>query len=335
MNRIAFLLCAVILVAPFGAAEWHTFGSYEPDTPYDGFAREDPNQSDRDKLYFNVVLEGGAWGYVNPNAGVLPPIVNPGETHARLLLPAPVFGAYLGLWRDCNRDGYVGSAKGALTDYRAEEPHDRNICPDGGPNAPNDGWIHEFRWIVRDGHVDPWAILDTSARVWGDIGLPGQPHPAGWATSAPTVHTSNDYVFDTPAGTAVAPLSSSATPWMLVKRPTGVASIDPVFFNGQMKPAGARHFTFYATVRTADLPFNSVPDTGGLYGQDWCGANDYDVMLGFDCNPDHWSVLTDLDGKILSARPFDAYQMRDVDCYDQTLAPGVGTSTFSEDPPCQ
>ncbi|MEA3201265.1 MAG: hypothetical protein QOE90_2693 [Thermoplasmata archaeon] len=196
MPRLAVALLALVLAAPLGAA-WTFHGDTEPSTQRD---REDglmwTSTAGADAnlhVFFDVVAEAATTGQ-NPNDAAL---------GTRVADPTPSYTAYLGVWRDCNRDGYLGAAQGALLEYTPNDaqvagaPVDYAICPvgslwnhDGGTNNPTLGlggsaglvtellWIGPAAWSQRpdeDTYRIPHMIDDPTARVWGDVGLPGDP----------------------------------------------------------------------------------------------------------------------------------------------------------------
>ena len=86
--------------------------------------------------------------------------------------------AIFGAFKDCNGDGYVGFAESALLTYRSDLLLGADeICPTG--SFHNDGqWVHEYipvGYQEEDGgqNIHPMQIVDEDARVWGDIGEPG------------------------------------------------------------------------------------------------------------------------------------------------------------------
>lgn len=169
------ILGALALAAPGAGAAWSAHGAFEPDYPADVTERymfadpdKDPNPAHR-QVYFNVVMGYNTLG-VNPNAGAL---------ESRILAPgfqAPT--AFLGVWKECNEDGYIGMAESAITEYRAELLSSNDMCPlDTTHNRG--GWVYEFLWIgpgdntLVEGTATPRSIDDREAAVWGDPGLPG------------------------------------------------------------------------------------------------------------------------------------------------------------------
>lgn len=188
MRAIAIVSLVLVLVAPSLALAWGGGpGSAEPNTPQDRdggymFARA-PAQG-AEAIYFDVF----------PTAGDLTLDPNVAALGTRLLTPGPAqFRALLGVWADCNRDGYIGSAEGALQDYPATFVVDKVACPAGGWH--NDGqWVSELFMIgmvdpcefqdaaYRDAHCpgtpaffrDTRVLYAPRARVWGDVGMPGE-----------------------------------------------------------------------------------------------------------------------------------------------------------------
>lgn len=195
MRVPAILLC--LLAAMPGAVAWSFHGDAEPSTAEDlqgGYMWPDSGDDAGPRIYFNVVAEASSTGQ-NPNDALV---------GATVPNPDPTFVAYLGVWRDCNHDGYLGAAAGAFLEYRPElaaasgHPLDTRACPFGSP-WNNDGgnpnptlapvgiesmgglvtellWIGPADWSPRPGDITyqiPHLVSDPFARVWGDFGLPG------------------------------------------------------------------------------------------------------------------------------------------------------------------
>lgn len=199
--RAAVLLLAVSALAAPAAASWGAKGSHEPDTVFDegaGMMWADPDQDPNPHLrrvYFNGYLASTA---VFPNA------VNPNSATLRSGHQAYPFQAYalLGVWKDCNRDGYVGLGDNALLEYRFELLPADHVCPVSADRlAHNDGaWVRELVPIGYDdtrtelsGGVgvdeNPYNFNDTRSRVWADWGAPGQPARPTCATVPPPTGT--------------------------------------------------------------------------------------------------------------------------------------------------
>lgn len=165
-----------------------------------------PNLAVR-KVFFNGFLAqelgyGASVGMsLNPNAQALGSNVMPAPHRA---------WAMLGVWKDCNRDGFVGLGDQGLMEYRAELFHvtgGMDVCPPRAmPFEPptdwfpvhNDGtWIHELLplgWLYRspEGFVenrDPFTLTDPSIRVWADDGAPGAPLDASSCYTQPPTGT--------------------------------------------------------------------------------------------------------------------------------------------------
>lgn len=168
---------------PGALAVWMGPGGAEPDTRFDrddGVMFPDPALDGR-KVYLNgfLAVEGTS---VNPNVAALGTRVLVPTTHARVML---------GMWRDCDRDGYVGKAESALQEYPSALA-DTSVCPAG--SIHNDGrFVSE---LIGIGMVDPCerasdavrerdcpgvdafhrnerVLYSTDTRVWADIGEPG------------------------------------------------------------------------------------------------------------------------------------------------------------------
>lgn len=187
------LLCILLLsmVAAPASGTWGSLGSFEPDTLHDvedGFMWLEPDVSDDTgvrQIYFNAILAPSK-PWVNPNSGAL---------QSRIQLPgfqSPM--AFLGIWKDCNADGYIGHAETALLEYRSTLLLGIPICPEirgldiyaPGYHPPhNDGeWVREFLWIGPTSNaanvfgIAQRVLGDEEARVWGDEGKPGsRPSP--------------------------------------------------------------------------------------------------------------------------------------------------------------
>lgn len=174
MDRRLLAIAALALLSPLASGQWAVHGTLEPDTSYDrdsGFMwleRDVRTDGARPRVYFNAVGNFYSTG-VNPNTDLTGSRVHP--------FPFQNVGAYLGVWKDCNDDGYIGMAAGSLTEYRAELLSSPDICP----SLPfNDGeWVYEFLWVTSAFRPTERAsptlrsILDREALVWGDRGLPG------------------------------------------------------------------------------------------------------------------------------------------------------------------
>ena len=185
---IAGLIIALFLALPLAQAEWRGRGYYEPDTAQDaagGYMFVDPDvkpAQDHRQVYFNVAAyQDDAAG--NPNSA---------ETGSAIMPYPTRMHAFLGVWKDCNKDGYIGHPEGVLQWYPSQLLLDSSVCPvqptpdyrqPGQGVVFNDGaWVREFFMVGPDafGSDNPqprddtfrFNIADESARIWGDWGLP-------------------------------------------------------------------------------------------------------------------------------------------------------------------
>ena len=178
MRRTPRILTLLVLAGllPLAQASWSAGGDVEPSTPQDAaglymWSAPDADAGSTARVYFNAVILAAdrVGGGASPNA-----------QGTRLAPPSDMrVGAYFGLWKDCNGDGFVGHAETALLEYRdALAPDD--VCPAGSMWHPP-GWFTELIWI---GPRDAAATLgvarglwDDDARAWADFGAPGvRPH---------------------------------------------------------------------------------------------------------------------------------------------------------------
>lgn len=150
------------------AAVWFGPGSVEPDTPFDApdFNFETPDQSANPavkKLYFNAHQISYLTG-VNPNSGAL-------GTHTTS--PIVHIIAQFGIWKDCNKDFYIGHLESAMTEYPSALLSDTSVCPEG--SAYNQGgYVTEFLHLGETGSNAAYNIINTTGiKIWGDLGVPG------------------------------------------------------------------------------------------------------------------------------------------------------------------
>ncbi len=192
MNRIVTLSAvalATAMLVPSALAGWGSVGGAEPDSGYDvghGFMWSDAPGTATAQVYFNVYNAEGTNGGVAPNSAILQSRVSTvGEGAWR---------SVLGVWADCNQDGYVGFAGGALIEYRAEAsaaagfPVNTDICPVTPDDAAHAGTIHnDGGWITELIPIAPASIggtdttelmanannyrliPDAGIKVWGDL----------------------------------------------------------------------------------------------------------------------------------------------------------------------
>ena len=192
-SRSAIAAAALLLTVPVGVAQWSAYGSYEPSSSYDtsSFMFQTAPQTPGKRVYFNaytMTYEGTATGYtVNPNVAAL---------RTRNEAPASEFHeAVLGVWTDCNLDGYIGLGEGAVREYHAALLPANSPCtpvtgtPNGYPAATKphnyNGYVTELIPIVRDASVrDVRRYANESVMVWGDFNRPDD-LPKGSCTLAP------------------------------------------------------------------------------------------------------------------------------------------------------
>lgn len=216
-TRITILTLAVLLTVPALAGAWGAKGDNEPSTKLDkdgGFMFDTANTAAVNKVYFNGWLaQQPCWnaclgtpvgvemtGSVNPNVASL--------GSAFMGAPSRAY-AMLGIWRDCNGDGYVGFGDQGLYEYPAQLLTLKNagncpvtaypaIIPRNFLPPHNDGkLVREFLPIGYDSmpgstpcsttdiggrgllvtmtcqDFNPFDVNDSGAYVWQDFGNPG------------------------------------------------------------------------------------------------------------------------------------------------------------------
>lgn len=195
-------------------AGWMGKGSWEPDTArdrQDGWMFQNPDwvaitglaqSGNVHKVYFNG-FHGDYSGSFNPSIAMAQTSIYHGASYQ--------FYAMFGVWKDCNRDNYIGSSEQGQWEYRAELLLDRTICkpqsipvtvPSGKPPLDwfpvhNDGvWVHEMipiGWFpystnLLTGETSWYDINDNSSRAWIDYGNVANLQPPWgncWIGSAP------------------------------------------------------------------------------------------------------------------------------------------------------
>lgn len=210
---VMLALAAAMVVPPLSAAGWAGKGAAEPDTAQDVsggwmFTNPDWSASAVRKVYFNGIM-GQEFGYL-PSVGssVNPNVATLGTAHPTYPYRAR---AILGVWKDCNKDSYMGAGDNALFEYRSELLLDAvlgaSICPPTAIPATrpagwfpphNDGeWVREFISIGYDNRANAqlpdaniFNVNDRGSRVWADDDLPGSP-PSG--TCYTTAHPRGTY----------------------------------------------------------------------------------------------------------------------------------------------
>jgi hypothetical protein len=179
--KILAAVVAVLMAAPAAMATWMHYGQAEPDVAEDvtaGWMYADPPTGTLNQVYFNAFSTVGSGLTTNPS-----PNHNVGALETRFGSTMESWKAVLGVWRDCNGDGYIGLAESAAHAYRVEAAlHDSTVCPQDTTSmqAHNDGvWIRELIPILHDQPSNgvaenPRNYTDATAHIWGDIGFPGQ-----------------------------------------------------------------------------------------------------------------------------------------------------------------
>lgn len=233
---VPVMLLTILAVSP-AALGWGAKGFREPDTlrdTQDGYMwRDGPDGATR-QVYFNGFLAQGrgpqpecstqnvllvnifvscsetGCGYyelvVTRAKPCVQPPVGPGSNVAGIQhspYPMQPF-ALLGVWKDCNGDGYIGYGDLGLWEYRATlltlpgatsacaASVDPNPIPYNWYPSHNDGtWVREFlplawnQWGAVQGQdannpgipydLNVYDVNDSAARVWADWGLPDAP----------------------------------------------------------------------------------------------------------------------------------------------------------------
>jgi hypothetical protein len=192
------LVATALAVSPVVLADWNVRGQHEPQTSHDrndGYMWLNPDTTSGvrgNDVYFSTFLV--------QNTGYSLHGVSDNENLATVQTEHPSWpgqvAALLGVWKDCNHDGYVGFGDNALFEYRTtllEATFGDSICPINNPgpvppgpashNYPavhNDGtWVDEFIALGPDTNshtvqdFNPFDLNDNGALVWADWGKPG------------------------------------------------------------------------------------------------------------------------------------------------------------------
>jgi hypothetical protein len=204
--KLGYAALAIILaVSPMALADWGAKGIHEPQTTHDrndGYMWLDPDVS-RGVTGPNKVYMATIQTTSNPSL-TLADSANLATLDTRHQMTPTQYYVLLGVWRDCNNDGFIGDGDNGLFEYRTtllDSTVGDSICPQQnvpwGPSwtttafeaneygglIHNDGtWVHEFIPIGYDNHAasnargvntNPFKVVDVNARVWVDNGLPG------------------------------------------------------------------------------------------------------------------------------------------------------------------
>jgi len=180
----AVAMAVAFITAPLAAAEWKAFGGYEPDSRYDDAdfnhllkPSEHQAEGKANPLYFNAYLMGRpgfGGGALNPNNAI--------TKSQATFYTSNMWHALLGLWTDCNGDGYVGIAETAAREYRSELLTAAQLaaCPSAHKIETKAAGrtvgilIVEFITVAKEGNgiQDSRSIVDPDAMIWGDVGKP-------------------------------------------------------------------------------------------------------------------------------------------------------------------
>lgn len=205
-HRVVLSVLVLMLASPAAiAAGWGSRGDAEPSTArdrIDGDMFLNRSTDDVRRVYFNG-FASFCVGYVpayctsmNANVGSL------GTAHQSYPYRAL---AMLGVWRDCNNDGYMGMGEQGLIEYPARllalpgAPGDSICAPESVPDPIPRNWmpVHNDGTLVREyipigwdegagsspckksiapacSDFNPYNINDSGSRVWSDWDLPGQ-----------------------------------------------------------------------------------------------------------------------------------------------------------------
>jgi len=180
--KTMLLAATAALVSAPASATWYGYGTFEPNTPYDTkeWMFQDPPVSGQ-RVYFNVITASqystvNGKPSVNPNVGILHSQVEPAGVERHY--------AQLGVWLDCNGDGYIGMAETGVREYSATLLLSEEVCPPiTGPvtrwtaGAHNyNGWVSELIPLSRgDSNLtDARTYRDDDIRMWGDFHRPDE-----------------------------------------------------------------------------------------------------------------------------------------------------------------
>lgn len=173
MRRFLVLLLAALLVVPTIVATstgtpkpperpagWGR--DFEPNTPHDVGAMWWYPDTKEDPSNLQVFLDSYLLQLPVGDQGI------PGS-------PSFVYEvvAFFGIWKDCNRDGFIGDGVTGLLEYRTELLLDSSICWAG--SRFNDGnSVREFKWLTPDATDAAREMGVSYAKLWADFGQPGE-----------------------------------------------------------------------------------------------------------------------------------------------------------------
>ena len=204
MRRTTTILMVAMLAAgsilPVAAAGWKYRGMNEPDTAFDELNMwvdtDTTTGTAGGRVYFTG-FQHSNFVNVNPNVAALGSRMQQQGSASHSVM--------LGMWKDCNKDGYIGFGEPGLLEYRTTLLIDTSVCPAvavdvSNPPSPypfNDGgWVREFIWIGanqntivigKEHHAtNPTIVAVPGTEVWFDWGLPNAvpgttcPISGGW-----------------------------------------------------------------------------------------------------------------------------------------------------------
>ena len=282
MRAVPTLVLLVVAAMPLALATWHSPGDTagEPNSAYD-----DPNHMffstttspTSARVYFHAFLApAGASANVN---GLLSPLGLGTQQ------PAGKFFAWLGEWRDCNDDGYIGDGATAQETYPASQANPA-ICAAPDPHIVGTT-AKEFRWIGPTST----DIADAGARAWVDLGTAGAP-----PGSPPRTSPDEQLVYNNGA--------------------TGARWQGTQTFTIAPGPSSPAYSTAYANVTWSVVAAQGLELPGGpydsAYGAEACTTFTTGIYGGWNCDPAAWP------GPV---KVGDVYELRDVDCYGSPSAP--------------
>jgi hypothetical protein len=192
MTRKYAVLCALgLLTLSAGAVAWSGKGTTEPGIEADrtsGFMQLEPDTSPDQgvrKVYFNGFSSTGAVAVttaVSANVALI---------GSQLQLPSAATYVMLGVWKDCNDDGFIGSGEESWR-YPTLMLNDAGICPVSTtfPTHNDGSWVYEWHPITWKNAslvacCDINSFSDNKAAVWMDAGLPTDVFPLPACLTAP------------------------------------------------------------------------------------------------------------------------------------------------------
>lgn len=352
MSRFPPLLVALLLLLPIGAGapllarpagEWGNSIDPEPNHADDTATkmwRSAPTDT-LARVYFDAVLLTPAVGATGT------PLIGAPSTLAQVY-------AYFGAWVDCNADGFIGDGALSLLQYPADLLPSTVLCPPGdahnldgtvyemlwvrptGPAAPGEIVVPEVQaWVDLAGigeraDREPLPAVDVGGTDQDDA-LLGE----GTATLQPEEgKTAPDLVlsyqgsnvngaepmYASPGGGALC--ATRCHGWISkvfsVNEPHAEISLGdpPYVVNGRVRQSDSNTMTAYAQLAWSgwDMGLRTPTDLLDLYGVPQCGAHDWGIENGWNCDVEAWTGPVKL-GQIYTLRDADR-----LDLFDTTPA---------------